>query len=91
MLSATKDAISIKLATTVGHFFYVTLTLTLQTSIWLVHLVFLASHVISEKELSSKRHVDDQIFIEKDPTTSSFSKGWFFTIISIFFSSRQII
>ena len=31
MLSATKQAISIKLATTVGLFFYVTLTLTLQT------------------------------------------------------------
>ena len=39
MLSATKQAISIKLATTVGHF-YVTLTLTSQTFIWLVHLGF---------------------------------------------------
>ena len=39
MLSATKQAISIKLATFVGHFFYVTLTLTLQMFIWLVHLV----------------------------------------------------
>ena len=39
MLSATKQAISIKLATTVGDF-YVTLTLTLQTFVWLVQLVF---------------------------------------------------
>ena len=38
MLSVTKQVISITLATTVGHF-YVTLTLTLQTFIWLVSLV----------------------------------------------------
>ena len=37
MLSATKQAKSIKLDTEVGHF-YVTLTLTLQTFTWLNHL-----------------------------------------------------
>ena len=38
MLSATKQAISITLPTMVGHF-YLTLTLTLQTCIWIVQLV----------------------------------------------------
>ena len=37
MLSATKQAISVKPATTVGHFY---VTLTLQIRIWLDHLVF---------------------------------------------------
>ena len=37
-LSATKQAISIKLATTVGHFY---MTLTLQTFIWLAQLVLI--------------------------------------------------
>ena len=45
MLSATKQAISIKLATTIGHFFYVTLTWTLQMFIWLVQLVFPSVYV----------------------------------------------
>ena len=41
VLSAPKQAISIKLASTGGLFFFkVTLTLTLQTFIWLVQLVF---------------------------------------------------
>ena len=38
MLSATKQAISMTLATTVGHFFY--MTSCLQTFIWLDYLVY---------------------------------------------------
>ena len=45
MLTATKQAINIKLATTVGHF-YETLTLTLQTFIWLDQLVFLCKLIL---------------------------------------------
>ena len=43
MLSATKQAISIQLATVVGHLFYVTLTLTLQTFTWFDSLFVMLS------------------------------------------------
>ena len=59
MLSATKQAISIKLATTVGLcFFHATLTLTLQTFVWFVHLlVFNVLFVCDERMIAGSFNI----------------------------------